>query len=67
MTPAVFETKLLQTHGHFQGWRAWNLPLLDVTSLSMSDGFPAERVWKLDAELFVTTVTAPAARTVRST
>jgi AraC-like DNA-binding protein len=64
----VFDAKLLQTHGQFQGWRAWNLPLLDVTSLSMSDGFPAEnRVWKLDVGLFVATVTAPAARTVRST
>jgi len=69
MTPEVFDAKLLPARGQFEGWRAWNLPLLDVTSqVPMDDGFAAEnRVWKLDDGLLVATITMPAARAVRST
>ena len=69
MTPEVFDAKLLPARGQFEGWRAWNLPLLDVTSqVPMDDGFAAEnRVWKLDDGLLVATTTAPTALTARST
>jgi AraC-like DNA-binding protein len=68
MTPAVFDTRLLPMTGQFQGWRAWNLPLLEVMSQGPTgDGFPAQnRVWKLEEGLLVARVTAPAACTVRS-
>lgn len=68
LTPEVFDTKLFPARDQFQGWRAWSLPLLDVTSqVSTSDGFSAEsRVWKLDEGLLVATITAPANRTIRS-
>jgi AraC-like DNA-binding protein len=68
MMPEVFDTRLLPVCDQFQGWRAWSLPLLEVTSqVPTSDGFPAQnRVWKLDDGLLVATVTAPPARTVRS-
>ncbi len=68
MIPGVFDTRPLPVSGQFQGWRAWNLPLLDVTShVPTRVGFPAQnRVWKLDDGLLVATVTVPAARTVRS-
>jgi AraC-like DNA-binding protein len=68
MTPQLFETRQLPVSAQFQAWRAWNMPLLDVTALvPTSDGFPAEnRVWKLDDGLLVATIAAPAARTLRS-
>jgi AraC-like DNA-binding protein len=68
MTPRVFDTRLLPLAGQFQGWRTWNLPLLDVASqVPTGDGFPAQhRVWKLEEGLLLATVTAPAACMVRS-
>jgi AraC-like DNA-binding protein len=68
MMPEVFTTQPLPVRDQYEGWRGWSLPLFDVTSRHpMSDGFQAEnRVWKVDDGLWVTQVTAPAARTVRS-
>jgi AraC-like DNA-binding protein len=68
MIPEVFDTRSLAVSSQFQGWRAWNMPVLDVTSqVPTSDGFPARnQVWTLDDGLLVATATAPAACTVRS-
>jgi len=68
MMPEVFDTRALPVRDQYEGWRAWSLPLLDVTSQkTVSEGFCAEnRVWKLDDGLLVTQVTAPTSRSVRS-
>jgi AraC-like DNA-binding protein len=68
MIPEVFDTKLLAVHEQYDGWRAWSLPLLNVTSQEATDeGFCAEnRVWKLDEGLLLTQIAAPAALAVRS-
>lgn len=68
MTPVVFDTRVLPVRDQYEAWRAWSLPLLDVTSQkTVSEGFRAEnRVWKLDDGLLVTQVTAPTSRSVRS-
>ena len=68
MMPEVFDTRALPVRDQYEGWRAWSLPLLDVTpQRAMSEGFCAEnRIWKLDDGLLVTQITTPAARSVRS-
>src|SRR5690242_6229405 len=68
MLPELFATKPLPLRDQGEAWRAWNLPLLDVTpSTATSDGFDAEnRVWTLDDGVLVTQITAPPARAVRS-
>ena len=68
MMPEVFDTRALPVRDQYEGWRAWSLPLLDVTSQkTVSEGFCAEnRVWKLDDGLLVTQVTAPTSRSIRS-
>jgi AraC-like DNA-binding protein len=68
MTPEGFSTRLLPPRDQYEGWRAWSLPLLDVTSEAPAhDGYHAEnRVWRLGDGMLATQTTAPAARTVRS-
>jgi AraC-like DNA-binding protein len=68
MIPETFDTHLLPVHDQFEGWRAWNLPLLDVSSpQAIGDGFLAENlVWKLDDGLLLSQISTPAARAVRS-
>jgi AraC-like DNA-binding protein len=68
MTPHMFATHHLPARDQYEGWRAWSLPLLDVTPKhAISDGFCAKnQIWKLDDGLLVTQIAAPAARTVRS-
>jgi len=68
MMSEVFDTQLLPVRDQYEGWRAWNLRLLNVTShRAVNEGFRAtNRVWKLDDGLLVSQITAPAARAVRS-
>lgn len=68
MMPEVFATQVLPVRDQYGGWRAWSLPLLDVTSPeAVNGGFSAEsRVWKLDDGLLVAQLTVAASDTVRS-
>jgi AraC-like DNA-binding protein len=68
MTPEVFDTHLLPVDGQYDGWRAWNLPLLDVSSQqAVSDGFPAtNQVWRLADGLLLSQFSTPPACAVRS-
>ncbi|HET7880632.1 MAG TPA: helix-turn-helix domain-containing protein [Acetobacteraceae bacterium] len=68
MISEIFDSKRLPVRDQYEGWRAWNTPLLDVTSeMAVDAGFRAEnQVWKLVDGLLLTKVTAPAARADRS-
>ena len=68
MMAEVFDTRALPVRDQYEGWRAWSLPLLDVTpQRAMGEGFCAEnRIWKLDDGLLVTQLSTPAARSARS-
>jgi hypothetical protein len=59
MMPEVFDTNVLPAHEQYEGWRAWSLPLLNVTSQgAINEGFCAEnRVWKLDEGLLASQIT----------
>ena len=71
MKSEVFATQALPVRDQYEGWRAWSLPLLDVTSPTAMNGgnrgFGAEsRVWKLDDGLLMTHLTVPTSDAVRT-
>ena len=68
MTPVVFATQRLPVRDQYEGWRAWNLPLLDVTPCHpVSEGFQAEgRIWKIDDGLLLAQSAVAKSRMLRS-
>src|ERR1700761_7182006 len=67
MDPFAFSTRALDARDQKDAWAEWFQPVFDVVAPDTSDsGFAAEYlVWNLGA-LCLTSVSAPAARTVRT-
>jgi len=68
MIPVVFATQQLPVRDQYEAWRAWKLPLLDVTPCHpLGEGFPAEaRIWKVDDGLLLAQSAVPKSHMSRS-